>query len=107
MSAPWTLPRDIGSFKGRRRELEFLTSDAARIYAVDGMTGTGKTALCVRAATLLSDHSPDGQIYVHLHGHTPGQQPVRPDDALATLLLTFCGIDPPRRPPPETAAVLR
>jgi tetratricopeptide (TPR) repeat protein len=96
--ARWTLPRDIDSFQGRGRELELLTSDPAKIYAVDGMTGTGKTTLCVRAATLLSGHSPDGQIYVHLHGHTPGQQPVRPDDALGTLLLTFCGIDPQRIP---------
>ena len=36
----------------------------------------------------LAGDYPDGQYFLPLHGHTPGQQPVPPADALATLLLT-------------------
>jgi hypothetical protein len=42
----------------------------------------------VHAAHLLADQFPSGQIFLPLHGHTPGQRPVDPADALASLLLT-------------------
>ena len=38
--------------------------------------------------TELTPQFPDGQIYLALHGHTPGRQPVDPADALARLLQT-------------------
>ena len=58
------------------------------IYAIGGMAGIGKTAFAVHAAHQLAGRFPDGQIFLPLHGHTPGQRPVDPADALASLLLT-------------------
>jgi hypothetical protein len=52
------------------------------------MAGIGKTTLAVHAAHQLAARFPDGQFFLPLHAHTPGQQPVSPDDALASLLLT-------------------
>ncbi|MQY13490.1 Regulatory protein AfsR [Streptomyces sp. RB5] len=93
-SATRTLPRDIASFTGRQGELEQLVEAAAGaggvidIHAIDGMAGVGKTALAVHVAHRVADRFPDGQIFLPLHGHTPGQEPVDPEDALASLLLT-------------------
>jgi tetratricopeptide (TPR) repeat protein/transcriptional regulator with XRE-family HTH domain len=93
-----TLPRDITSFTGRRKELQELVDAAigaaesggiAGIHAIGGMAGIGKTAFAVHAAHRLADRFPGGQIFLPLHGHTPGQQPVDPADALASLLLTI------------------
>ena len=58
------------------------------IHAIGGMAGVGKTAFAVHAAHRLAGRFPAGQIFLPLHGHTPGQQPVDPADALASLLLT-------------------
>jgi tetratricopeptide (TPR) repeat protein/transcriptional regulator with XRE-family HTH domain len=90
-----TLPRDIASFTGRQQELGQLVDAAAGvggvvgIHAIGGMAGVGKTAFAVHAAHRLADRFPGGQIFLPLHGHTPGQHPVDPDDALASLLLTL------------------
>ena len=100
-AATRTLPRDIASFTGRQQELEQLTKAAAgaggvvSIHAIGGMAGVGKTAFAVHAAHRLADRFPGGQIFLPLHGHTPGQQPVDPEDALASLLLT-AGVLPRR-----------
>jgi tetratricopeptide (TPR) repeat protein/transcriptional regulator with XRE-family HTH domain len=90
-----TLPRDIGSFTGRQAELSRLlaalgeaTGGPAGIHAIDGMAGSGKTTLAVHAAHRLAGSFPDGQYFIPLHAHTPGQRPVDPADALAGLLLT-------------------
>lgn len=52
------------------------------------MAGIGKTAFAVHVAHRLAGQFPDGQIFLPLHGHTPGQHPVDPAEALASLLLT-------------------
>jgi tetratricopeptide (TPR) repeat protein/transcriptional regulator with XRE-family HTH domain len=97
VTATRTLPRDIGSFTGREAELSALLAvlaeaaeggGAVGIYAIDGMPGAGKTALAVHAAHRLAGRFPDGQFFVSLHAHTPGQRLVDPADALASLLLT-------------------
>ena len=94
MVAVRTLPRDIATFTGRTRELAKLVDAAAGaggvvgIHAIGGMAGVGKTAFAVHAAHRLASRFPSGQIFLPLHGHTPGQRPVDPGDALATLLLT-------------------
>ncbi len=93
-AATRTLPRDLASFTGREQELGELVAAAAGaggvvgIHAIGGMAGVGKTAFAVHAAHGLADRFPGGQIFLPLHGHTPGQQPVDPADALASLLLT-------------------
>src|SRR5262249_35892500 len=51
------------------------------------MAGIGKTTLAVHAAHQLAKHFPDGQVFVPLHAHTPGQRAVNPADALASLLV--------------------
>ena len=89
-----SLPRDVASFTGRQRELERLAQAAAgagggvSIHAIGGMAGVGKTAFAVHAGHQLADVFSDGQIFVLLHGHTPGRQPTDPADALAALMLT-------------------
>jgi tetratricopeptide (TPR) repeat protein len=62
------------------------------------MAGIGKTAFAVHAAHRLAAGFPDGQFFVPLHAHTPGQRPVDPADALASLLLT-AGVPAHQIPP--------
>ncbi|NUR94491.1 MAG: tetratricopeptide repeat protein [Kribbellaceae bacterium] len=93
------LPHDVTAFTGRRCELDLLR-DAARstsVVAIDGMGGVGKTALAVRAAHLLTGDYPDGQLYLDLHGFTPGREPVQPAEALR-VLLTALGLPSARIP---------
>jgi tetratricopeptide (TPR) repeat protein len=100
-AATRTLPRDIASFTGRESQLQQLTAAAAggvmSIYAVGGMAGVGKTAFAVHAAHRLAPRFPDGQVFLPLHGHTPGQAPVSPLDALASLL-QISGVEPGQIP---------
>lgn len=90
-----TLPRDVASFTGRDREVAELVAridlaveqgDAA-IHVVNGMPGVGKTAFAVHVAHLVADKFPGGHLFLELRGHTPGQRPVTPVDALGSLLL--------------------
>ena len=87
-----TLPRDVAAFTGRDAELRQLVAAATgaagvvAIHTVDGMPGVGKTALVTRAAHLLADDFPDGQLFVDLHAHTPGMKPANPGEVLAGLL---------------------
>jgi tetratricopeptide (TPR) repeat protein/transcriptional regulator with XRE-family HTH domain len=95
-AATRSLPRDIGGFTGREPELARLLGTLASaadgglvgIHAIDGMAGIGKTTFAVHAAHRLAGRYPDGQFFLPLHGHTAGQHPVDPADALASLLLT-------------------
>jgi tetratricopeptide (TPR) repeat protein/transcriptional regulator with XRE-family HTH domain len=88
------LPRDIRTFTDREADLAKLmaasqgTGGVVGIYAIDGMAGVGKSAFAVHAAHALAPRFPDGQIFLQLHAHTTGQQPVEAADALASLLLT-------------------
>jgi tetratricopeptide (TPR) repeat protein/DNA-binding XRE family transcriptional regulator len=88
------LPHDISGFTGRRADLAQLMAAAEKtggvvgIYAIDGMAGVGKSAFAVHAAHILAPRFPDGQIFLQLHAHTGGHQPVQAADALASLLLT-------------------
>jgi DNA-binding SARP family transcriptional activator/tetratricopeptide (TPR) repeat protein len=114
-AATRTLPRDSAVFTGRGRELAQLlagidgrAADAAvvGIHAIDGMAGIGKTTFAVHAAHQLAPGFPDGQFFLPLHAHTPGQRPVDPAEALASLLLT-AGLAPQQIPPGLAARAAR
>lgn len=90
---PSTLPYDLSDFTGRADELEGLLTivekapdRAPTVVTIDGMAGVGKTTLAVHAAHRLAERFPDGQLFVDLHGFTPGRDPVDPAEALSTLL---------------------
>jgi tetratricopeptide (TPR) repeat protein/transcriptional regulator with XRE-family HTH domain len=97
VAAARTLPRDVGSFTGREKQLSELLEAVESgvpggIWVVDGMAGVGKTAFALHAAHRLAERFPDGQLYLELRGHVPGQAPADPADALASLLQTV-GVD--------------
>jgi DNA-binding SARP family transcriptional activator/tetratricopeptide (TPR) repeat protein len=96
-----SLPADTSAFTGRGMEMRQITarlaSAAARgvlaVGAVDGMPGVGKTTLAVHVAHALAAEFPDWQMFIDLRAHTPGQEPMRPAEALAGLLAST-GVDP-------------
>lgn len=105
---PNLLPRDLVTFTGRSEQLEGLVSElmperdspyptAVAIDAIDGMPGIGKTALAVHVAHLITPDYPDAQLFIELHGYTPGRKPVSPAAALDRLLRAL-GVPPTRIP---------
>ena len=115
-AATRSLPRDIASFTGRRAELAQLLGSLAAtgaagggltgIWVIGGMAGAGKTAFAVHAAHRLAGSFPDGQFFLPLHAHTPGQRPVEPTDALGSLLVT-AGLAAQHLPPGVEARAAR
>lgn len=90
---PRALPFGVPDFAGRGSELEWVCDAAGRapegaptVLALDGMGGSGKTALSVRAAHQLAERYPDGSLFIDLHGFTPGQAPLSAFDAQGDLL---------------------
>lgn len=87
---PDELPADTGELVGRQEALARLTggegAPAVRVAAVDGVAGSGKTALAVRAARSLCREFPDGCLFVDLHGHSERRDAVSPERALGRLL---------------------
>jgi tetratricopeptide (TPR) repeat protein len=75
---------------------------------ISGMAGVGKSALALHVAHQLQNRFPDGQLYINLHGATPGMTPLTPAQALAALLRDL-GTEPRRVPedPDAAAALLR
>jgi DNA-binding SARP family transcriptional activator/tetratricopeptide (TPR) repeat protein len=106
---PRQLPAASRSFVGRQAEISVLSSLAQRASAADGspgtvnisaivgMAGVGKTALALHAAHQLAPSFPDGQLYIDLHGYTPGLAPRDPADALAVVLAAY-GVAPQQVP---------
>ena len=86
------LPYDTPDFAGRAVELDQLArpqpgaGGVVTISAIDGMAGIGKTALAIHAGHRLADRFPDGQLFIDLQAHTPGQAPLDPGAALEILL---------------------
>ncbi|MFJ3308649.1 BTAD domain-containing putative transcriptional regulator [Streptomyces sp. NPDC086549] len=114
--APAQLPPPPAHFTGRGAELHELrhtlvdprTPAVAVITVITGMAGVGKSALALHAAHELRERFPDGQLYVNLHGATPGVSPLAPAQAL-TALLRDLGAEPRSIPehPDAAAALLR
>ncbi|MGW1722274.1 BTAD domain-containing putative transcriptional regulator [Streptomyces sp. NPDC002306] len=78
------------------------------LAVVSGMAGVGKSALALHVAHGLRERFPDGQLYINLHGATPGMTPLTAAQALAALLRDL-GADPRHVPehPDAAAALLR
>ncbi|MEV6020876.1 BTAD domain-containing putative transcriptional regulator [Streptomyces sp. NPDC051997] len=79
-----------------------------RVAVISGMAGVGKSALALHVAHGLRERFTDGQLYVNLHGATPGMTPLTAGQALAALLRDL-GAEPRRIPehPDAAAALLR
>lgn len=102
---PNTLPYGLRDFSGRATELDWIRDAAertrgqsGRIVAIDGMGGSGKTALAARAAWQLAEWHPDGQLFIDLQGFTPGQEPLSPSAAHESLL-AMAGVSGTELPP--------
>ena len=118
---PRQLPAAARHFTGRQSELDLLIGQVAAasqnldshdsggtvvISAIDGMAGIGKTALAVCAAHAVAEHFPDGQLFLDLHGYTPGHEPRTAAEALDWLLRAL-SVPPGRIPADaEQAAAL-
>ncbi|GAB2862829.1 BTAD domain-containing putative transcriptional regulator [Streptomyces deserti] len=78
------------------------------IAVISGMAGVGKSALALHVAHGLAERFPDGQLYINLHGATPGMAPLTSGQAL-TALLRDLGVEPCRIPehPDAAGALLR
>ncbi|WP_031164989.1 AfsR/SARP family transcriptional regulator [Streptomyces durhamensis] len=112
---PAQLPPPPAQFTGRddaRRALRNALTEppapAPAIAVISGMAGVGKSALALDVAHGLRERFPDGQLYVNLHGATPGMTPLTSAQALAALLRDL-GAEPRSIPehPDAAAALLR
>ncbi|MBN6039646.1 BTAD domain-containing putative transcriptional regulator [Amycolatopsis sp. 195334CR] len=94
--ARFELPLGAGELAGRDRELAVLTAPAAdgavTVAAVDGVAGSGKTALVVRAARELREQCPDGCLFIDLHGHSDDRT-APPSSRVLRRLLRAVGVD--------------
>ncbi|MGW7256138.1 BTAD domain-containing putative transcriptional regulator [Streptomyces sp. NPDC054834] len=117
---PAQLPPPPAHFTGRTTALQDLRVALARpgaddghartpvVAVISGMAGVGKSALALHVAHQLRERFADGQLYVNLHGATPGMSPLPPAQALGALLRDL-GVDPRSIPehPDAAAALLR
>ncbi|MGC4950367.1 BTAD domain-containing putative transcriptional regulator [Streptomyces sp. DT224] len=103
---PAQLPPVARGFLGRSRELErlarLLTETEPRgastpIVVVDGPVGVGKSAFALELAHRLSDHFPDGQLYVDLRGTSVEGCSLSASEALLQVLRSL-GVDDSRIP---------
>ncbi|SOD84778.1 BTAD domain-containing putative transcriptional regulator [Streptomyces sp. Ag109_G2-15] len=110
--APAQLPAPPANFTGRAAEINALHDTLAhrrsQVAVISGMAGVGKSALALHVSHELRERFPDGQLYVNLHGATPGMTPLTSAQALVALLRDL-GAEPRNIPehPDAAAALLR
>lgn len=94
---PAQLPADLSTFVGRPAQLARLWESvdeehpetAARAVLIDGVAGSGKTALAVHWAHQAADTFPDGQLFVNLRGYDQAGRPLSPVEVLDDFLCAF------------------
>lgn len=104
LPVPRQLPAALAQFAGRDRELASLHRPG-QVTVVSGTAGIGKTALAVQWCNQVADRYPDGQLYLNLRGFDPAGEPVRPEQAVRTLLgsLGVLANEVPEDPADQTA----
>ncbi|GHH46777.1 AfsR/SARP family transcriptional regulator [Lentzea cavernae] len=85
-AVPRELPATPDPFVGRRAEIALITASSDTVVAVHGPGGQGKSALATAAAHEMAERFPDGQLYVDLHGATPGRSPLSPAEVVRRFL---------------------
>jgi tetratricopeptide (TPR) repeat protein len=102
---PQGLPSATPFFMGRESEIHEIKAvlngtgrGSPMSCAVDGLAGTGKTALAIHVAHAVAENFPDGVLFLDLHTYTPGTPAVDSAEALDRLLrrLGIAGDDIPR-----------
>ncbi|RIV33206.1 AfsR/SARP family transcriptional regulator [Micromonospora radicis] len=89
---PAQLPADLPTFAGRSDSLDRVTgylggsASTARLVAISGMGGIGKTTLAVHCAHRLAAVFPDGQLYVNMRAFDPSGVALKPQDAIRSFL---------------------
>ncbi|MGH3373264.1 MAG: BTAD domain-containing putative transcriptional regulator [Actinoallomurus sp.] len=117
MPTPCQLPADVRGFAGRTGETAWLdavlldraqddTKDGgqdgtARVAALLGTAGAGKSALALHWAHAVADRFEDGQLYADLAGHAPDGPPTRPADTIRAFVRAL-GVAPQHVPNDET-----
>ncbi|GAA4457533.1 tetratricopeptide repeat protein [Phytohabitans houttuyneae] len=111
-AAPRQLPADAPAFAGRVEQLAaldlLLGGAGARVAAISGTAGVGKTTVAVHWAHRVADKFPDGQLYVNLRGFDPAGTPLDPATALHGFLVAL-GVPAAQIPadPDERTALYR
>lgn len=96
---PRQLPAAPTTFTGRDVELAQATDvligphNGPRVVVIHGPAGVGKSALALCAAHAAAEHYPAGQLYVDLHGFSPGQPPLSVIEVLGRILRAL-GVPP-------------
>jgi DNA-binding SARP family transcriptional activator/tetratricopeptide (TPR) repeat protein len=92
---PHQLPVHPVNVVGRDRELAEVTTrlrssaPVARVCALTGMGGVGKTTLALQCAQDVTGDFPDGQLYTNLHGYDAEVGPAAPGDVLRGFLVAL------------------
>jgi tetratricopeptide (TPR) repeat protein/Fe2+ transport system protein FeoA len=79
------LPMGVQVFVGREAQLSILEG-TAKLAAITGTAGAGKSALALHWAHRVRERYPDGQLFVNLRGFDPELPATDPADALAGFL---------------------
>ncbi|MCP2322961.1 DNA-binding SARP family transcriptional activator [Hamadaea flava] len=103
---PMQVPAAISGFAGRAEELSILDKlldEGARIAAISGTAGVGKTSLALHWAHRVADRFPDGVLHANLRGFDAAG-PVPAADVVRDFLSAL-GVAHPAGPDAQAAAL--